>query len=121
MVRIVWVIERRPHAKARRGPCHWGESSGGSATGSREERNRTGITGDEGACVKEVAAQGWHAPQRPPSFRGGSKSRSRNDGGVQPYPLADLLRRTKQAPPARRMRLQRSSASGRVSAPMRTW
>ena len=31
------------------------------------------------------------------------------------------LRNTKQAPPARRMRLQRSSAAGRVSAPIRTW
>ena len=30
------------------------------------------------------------------------------------------LRNTKQAPPARRMRLQRSSAAGRVSAPIRT-
>src|SRR5829696_6385263 len=31
---------------------------------------------------------------------------------------APMLRSTKQAPPARRMRLQRSSAAGRVSAPI---
>ena len=37
-----------------------------------------------------------------------------------PLPPHTLFRSTKQAPPARRMRLQRSSAAGRVSAPTRT-
>ena len=37
------------------------------------------------------------------------------------YPLTPIFLSTKQAPPARRMGLQRSSASGLVSAPMRTW
>ena len=36
------------------------------------------------------------------------------------HPRKFMFRNTKQAPPARRMRLQRSSASGRVSAPIRT-
>ncbi len=40
------------------------------------------------------------------------------DGGDQPP--TSMFRSTKQAPPARRMRLQRSSAAGRVSAPIRT-
>ena len=38
-----------------------------------------------------------------------------------PHPGTPLLRNTKHAPPALRMRLQRSSAAGRVSAPIRTW
>ena len=36
------------------------------------------------------------------------------------HPLTFMFRNTRQAPPARRMRLQRSSAAGRVSAPIRT-
>ena len=38
-----------------------------------------------------------------------------------PHPGTPLFRSTKHAPPALRMRLQRSSAAGRVSAPIRTW
>ena len=37
-----------------------------------------------------------------------------------PHPGTLLLRNTKHAPPALRIRLQRSSAAGLVSAPMRT-
>ena len=45
------------------------------------------------------------------------KAIDQTSGQPPPHPL---FRSTKQAPPARRMRLQRSSASGRVSAPIRT-
>ena len=37
------------------------------------------------------------------------------------YPATPLFFSTKHPPPALRMRLQRASAAGRVSAPIRTW
>ena len=46
---------------------------------------------------------------------------ARNDDGTTPHPGTPLFFSTKHAPPALRMRLQRSSAAGRVSAPIRTW
>lgn len=40
---------------------------------------------------------------------------------IEGQPLTFMFRSTMQAPPARRMRLQRSSAELRVSVPIRTW
>ena len=40
--------------------------------------------------------------------------------GLRHHPGTPLFFSTKHAPPALRMRLQRSSAAGRVSAPIRT-
>jgi hypothetical protein len=72
----------------------------------RESHKRTSRSGLRGACHRaRIRATRWLHP---------------GYGNVH-QPGTPLLRNTKHAPPALRMRLQRSSAAGRVSAPMRTW
>ena len=98
----VETIELMPHAKARKEPCHLGESSGGSCKGNRVSVKPEIVVLDKADESRRVNR---HCEKR----------------AMRLYPRTPMFFSTKQASPAWRMRLQRVSAAGRVSSPIRTW
>src|SRR5277367_1766690 len=100
---MVALIALKPQAKARELLFHFGESSGGS--------RMEGITGMKGVQVNRHCG-----PMALRNAQADIAQRSKQ----RAYPRTKMFFSTKHAPPALRMRLQRSSASARVSAPNRT-